>query len=144
MTYRSGNSRRISRCQVLSFHQSAISITRSQIVSSFKWYISYRGPKILPCSLRIGLTASLLATSRAALLSPFNTSMSSLRSGKKRRDSMDARTASAARKRNASPSKRNTSHIREQASRGRWSKNSGRSQSKRYSDGDIWCCLKLK
>jgi hypothetical protein len=70
--------------------------------------------------------------------------MSSLRSGKKRRDSMEARMARAARKMKASPSRRKTSHIREQASRGRWFRKRGRSQSRRYSEGAIWCCLKLK
>lgn len=73
-----------------------------------------------------------------------NSSRSSCLSGKKSRDSRIANIASDARYRNASPSKRITSHRRAQASKGRWSRKRGTIQSRRYSEGDIWCCLKLK
>jgi hypothetical protein len=127
---------------VLSFHHSSMLSIRSHRVSSSTPYISYFPPsKVAP---------SLFATSIAALFSPllriyilfgkqeiqrvfthFNNSSSSWRSGKNNLGSKTANIPSAARYRNESPSNSITSHIRAQASNGRWSKNNGMSQSGR-------------
>lgn len=66
-----------------------------------------------------------------------SSSRSSFLSGKNSRDSRIAKIARDARYRNASPSKRITSHRRAQASKGRWSRKRGTIQSRRYSEGDI-------
>lgn len=73
-----------------------------------------------------------------------SSSKSSVLSGKKSRGSSTARTASAARYKNESPSRSKTSHRCAHVLRSRWLRKRGISQSGRYAAGDIWCCLKLK
>lgn len=58
-------------------------------------------------------------------------------SGKKSRGSRTARMPRAARYRKASPSSNSTSQIRAHASKGRWFRKSGSSQSGRYAEGEI-------
>jgi hypothetical protein len=71
------------------------------------------------------------------ILSYLRSSISSFFSGKKRRGSRTARIPREARYTKESPSRSNTSHIRAQASKGRWSKNKGVIQPGRYAAGDI-------
>lgn len=152
--YKSGSSRSINLFQVLSRHHSSMLSMRSHRFSSSTPYISY-----LPL---LSSRPSRFATSNAALFSPLPTisqrvfdmyernfahrssSSSSVLSGKNSRGSKTPKIARAARYKKASPSSMMTSHTRAHASKGRWSRNSGTSQSGRYAAGDTWCCLKLK
>ena len=153
--YMSGSSRCVNLLHVVSLHHSFMLSIRSQSVSSSSPYISYFPPSRGRPPRRATSMAALFSPlyqsnilSQRAMPKSYSThlrrSRSSCRSGKNSRGSKAARTASAARNKNESPSSIITSHNLAHASNGKWSRNSGINHLGRYAAGDIWCCLKLK
>lgn len=93
-------------------------------------FCNFEGRFIFP-SIREVVSSVMIRMKRRDTITHFSSSSNSLRSGKNSLGSRTARIPMAARKRNESPSSSKTSHNLAQASNGRWSRNSGISQSGR-------------